>query len=321
MKIGELWGNVLHMDNIVKGVNSLTYARLLVQTNAKFRVDKCINLAYGTDFCEVWVIEKECGDCCCFEGENVHTSGHLDENESGDSAHIEGIPMTPREELCEPRERSNELPGQLLMKGDFMDPIMLELIYKFDPCDIVDRKSLLENDFDRHVEGFVEFVDYSREYSEHISNEDAQLSDDTHSNSEEDTPLETPSCESLVQQTCMEGTDLLIVEKLYVFAPDLTHHMSNPILLSEFQTPQAISQNGMGSEMRINGSTKRPRGRPKKRVKETGYELAIVPWEANEAKSTWEAAKTVGVSSNHEEAMVSTIRKSKRLQMMGNDIV
>lgn len=291
MKIGELWGNVLYMDNIAKGVNSLTYARLLVRTNAKFRVDTCINLACGTDFCDVWVIEKACGDCCSFEGQNLCASGHLDENDSGESAHIE----ESGEGLCGPIEEtpktSKELSGQQLMQGVCMDPIMLELIHKIDPCDIVDRKFLLENDFEGHVKGFVEYIEYGKEHSEHLSNEDAQLSEHTYSSSEEDTPLEALSCESLVQQTCMEGTDPLIVEKLYVSAPDLTHHMFDPILSIELQTPQAISQNGMGSEMRISGSTKRPRGRPKKRVKETGYELAIVPWEANEAKSTWEQQK------------------------------
>ncbi|CAO2814239.1 unnamed protein product [Amaranthus hypochondriacus] len=321
MKIGELWGNVLYMDNIAKGVNSLTYARLLVRTNAKFRVDTCINLACGTEFCEVWVIEKACGDCCCFEGQNLCASGHLHERESGDPAHIEGTAMNPGEGLCGPREETlktrTEVSGQQLMQVDFIDPIMLELTRKIDPCDTVDRKFLWENDFEGHVEGYVE---YGGEHSEYMSNGDAQLSEDSQSSSEEDTPLEALSCESLVQQTCMEGTDPLIVEKLYVSAPDLTHQMFDPILSTELQTPQAISQNGMGSEMRISGSTKRPRGRPKKRVKETDYELAIVPWEANEAKLTWETAKTVGVSSNHEETMVSTIRKSKRLQLMGNDI-
>lgn len=127
------------------------------------------------------------------------------------------------------------------------------------------------------------------------------------------------SCDSVVQETCLEGTDPLIMEKLHVSAPDYTNQHFDPILSTDLQGSQTISYSGLGTEMRMIGSCKRPRGRPKKRTMETGYELAIVPWGTNEAQSTWTAAKTVGLSSNHEDFMVSKIRKSKRLQLMGSN--
>ncbi|CAO2813940.1 unnamed protein product [Amaranthus hypochondriacus] len=203
IKIGELWGNVLHMDNVAKGVNSLTYARLMVRTKTKFRVDTCINLACGSESCEVWVIEKECGECFRFEGRNQIETEDLDEREEGGSAHVEETELCSREWACEsrgePGKELNEAGVQQHIQenaNEIMDPIMLDLLHKFTPCDTAAQRSLWEHE----IEGYIK-----REREHHIEsplNGDTHLhilSDCSNTSSEEDTPLEAFSCGNLVQ--------------------------------------------------------------------------------------------------------------------------
>ncbi|CAO2827765.1 unnamed protein product [Amaranthus hypochondriacus] len=80
-----------------------------------------------------------------------------------------------------------------------------------------------------------------------------------------------------------------------------------------------------GEVRNINGSalsTKRPRGRPKKNGLQqpptTNVELRA-PNNVMEAQLTWEMAKQLGVSSSNEEAVLTELRKSKRLLLLGTD--
>lgn len=58
--IGEKWGRVLHVDHDDNGVNSLTFARLLVRTKVQNRIEACIKMEWDSGYCDVWVKEAPC---------------------------------------------------------------------------------------------------------------------------------------------------------------------------------------------------------------------------------------------------------------------
>lgn len=143
IKIGELWGDVLFIDYMAQGVNSLTLARLKVRTNAKFRVDTCIKLAYGSESCEVWVCERDSSESFHFERPNHLQTVDIDGREDGESTQLVANVMCTNEAACELRrepliEQQNR-DGQ----QQYEDPIMLELLQK--PIDIVNQKLRLEH--------------------------------------------------------------------------------------------------------------------------------------------------------------------------------
>ena len=55
--IGEKWGPVLHIENKVQGVHSITSARMLLRTKAQNRIDNRIKLLFEHSTCDVWVKE------------------------------------------------------------------------------------------------------------------------------------------------------------------------------------------------------------------------------------------------------------------------
>ena len=60
--IGELWGPVLHIENKVQGIESITGARIRIRTKAQNKIDNRIRLVYDHGSCDVWV--KEYYGCC-----------------------------------------------------------------------------------------------------------------------------------------------------------------------------------------------------------------------------------------------------------------
>ena len=66
--IGEKWGPVLNIHNIVQGIRSITSARILLRTKAQNRIDNRIKLLCEHTTCDVWVKELSgyyggSGDC------------------------------------------------------------------------------------------------------------------------------------------------------------------------------------------------------------------------------------------------------------------
>ncbi|CAO2827669.1 unnamed protein product [Amaranthus hypochondriacus] len=57
-KLGEKWGSVLFIDQFKDGCKCLTYARLLVRTQAQNRVDAHVRFLFENGSCEVWVKES-----------------------------------------------------------------------------------------------------------------------------------------------------------------------------------------------------------------------------------------------------------------------
>ncbi|CAO2841405.1 unnamed protein product [Amaranthus hypochondriacus] len=62
-RIGEKWGTILHVHHDNNGVNSLTYARMLVRTKAQYNIDARLSLEWDSGSCRIWV--RETASCVC----------------------------------------------------------------------------------------------------------------------------------------------------------------------------------------------------------------------------------------------------------------
>ena len=73
----------------------------------------------------------------------------------------------------------------------------------------------------------------------------------------------------------------------------------------------------------LSRQTKNPRGRPRKNRTQQQCDTPIPPLSKSylEAMDTWNTAKLLGISSSEKDAVISCLRKSKRLLIMdGNPI-
>lgn len=73
------------------------------------------------------------------------------------------------------------------------------------------------------------------------------------------------------------------------------------------------------SNHKLSTSIKRPRGRPKKKLPPCYNSNVVVQPSSlseDEAQNMWNIAKMIGISTNNEDAVVSNLRKSKRLQLI-----
>ena len=106
--IGEKWGPVIHTENKVQGVDSITSARILLRTKAQNRIENRIKLFSNHCSCDVWVKELY-GNC----GESENKSSNITQTH----AHVhdkqgEGLNIT--------RNSTQTLP--------FSDPLMQDMI-------------------------------------------------------------------------------------------------------------------------------------------------------------------------------------------------
>ena len=71
--IGEKWRQVMHIENKVQGVDSITSARILLRTKAQNRIENRIKLFSEHSSCDVWVKELygNCGLNGVYDNKNV----------------------------------------------------------------------------------------------------------------------------------------------------------------------------------------------------------------------------------------------------------
>lgn len=136
-KIGELWGTVLNISNEHNGLNSLTYARLVVRTNAEFSIDHCIRLGWEAGTCDIWVKERD--NCECkglWDSNQVRQDLNADDNATAPK-HLQERDSSSQAWVSETREESrNEQPhgdtdqAVLVSKESFIDPLLLDILQK-----------------------------------------------------------------------------------------------------------------------------------------------------------------------------------------------
>ena len=121
-----------------------------------------------------------------------------------------------------------------------------------------------------------------------------------------------------VQHAVWSGGQLGVVE----YGSQRTPHAG---LLSAAESPPPPPQSGkghdheMGTPMTIASSSRKPRGRPKKRGVVSNPTIPCGPEDqisSLEAAHTWNLAKKIGISSTDEAMVLSGLRKSRRLRIM-----
>lgn len=122
--IGEKWGQVLHIDHDKEGVNSLTFARLMVKTKTKITIKACIKMEWEGGYCDVQVREATLCECMsrkilkqCEEESNCDGL----ENPDQGLDEIEQLPIPPRMGVA------NEDVGKNIDEMPCNNPVQMEL--------------------------------------------------------------------------------------------------------------------------------------------------------------------------------------------------
>lgn len=324
-KIGELWGMVLHVDNDINGVNNLTYARLLVRTEAQFRIDTRIKLAWEHGKSEIWVKE------CQYEyGTHVLGKNQLVCDDDEDSLHEYGegqgsFSKSRVSETCENtmEPQVNHHGGLNLdtVVGKVVDPILLDIIKK--PMDNPSFQPSIAQHCVLHPECLTDQFTPSKWHPYSLPSEQPQgvhgVGLSIQLLSEEEEPTGIKSWQPVVLGSGLENSDPVILERMLISAPENIHQHFDPIQTVEWESPRAVPQQHTEQvEVRTGTLSKKSRGRPKKNLRDLENDSALIPWDSEEAHSTWNTVKMVGVTSKQEHGMVSKIRKSKRLLQLGD---
>ncbi|CAO2840861.1 unnamed protein product [Amaranthus hypochondriacus] len=89
VKLGQLWGQVLKVEEEVHGVNSLTAARLLLKTKIKRKFDEEVRVEWGSNCGTVYV--KELPSCRCMVGMGSRRSAY--EDDDSDDEHERNVEL------------------------------------------------------------------------------------------------------------------------------------------------------------------------------------------------------------------------------------
>ncbi|CAO2837815.1 unnamed protein product [Amaranthus hypochondriacus] len=275
--IGERWGPVLHVDYDDIGIRNLSSARMIVRTKAQNRIDGRIRVLFENGCCEVWVKERSLCEC---EAKRVHDleKRNVDPDEEDDSSKIHMVSESPV-------GLSNEK-GKSHVRNDAVDNDMV--------------------------------LNEPPENQCHNLNED----DDPH-------PLIEPQTECAKMST--QAADP-IVECLWTPAVlPSPHPFFDPIAMIEANAPSSLLVIHKTTVLPPSGtdavlvnhnvctSTKRTRGRPKTKFPPSCNNDMVIQSSSlsvAEAHSTWSIAKMIDITTNNEEAVMSNLHKSKRLQLM-----
>lgn len=320
-KLGEKWGRLLYVDHDYYGVNSLTVAKLLVQTRAQSKIEECVRLDWGSDSCDVWVMEVRCCECMDVGAIIANRT-----NESDDSD----------DELDPAGSRNHGLLGLVEGRADGMEVNTLIGSPRCSKMPLtsgnwVETERLDDNRNEARMgsvgvnldEQFITlFMDRPN-----VSLEGDRL---------DPLCMEQPftSATADVHNGPMIGT----ANKQINYVDETVNADCYPFLgpkLPPFEPrfdPMAQMECGvapctpigkicsMGSKAGMLSTSKRPRGRPK-RTAETPPVCAnpSSPSSYLEVNKTWDTVKLIGISSNDEEAVLKELRKSKRLSSLAED--
>ncbi|CAO2815927.1 unnamed protein product [Amaranthus hypochondriacus] len=319
-KIGELWGTVLHVDNDISGVNNLTYARLLVRTEAHFRVDTQIKLAWENGKCDIWVKESEsgCGNSVLGKNQLIEEEEEEDAHEQTEQQH--SISKSWVSETNDSTMKQFDHCEQNLSAAivEMVDPILLDILNK--PMSSALTQSRNAKEWTLHPEHWTHQFAAGRPP---ISLPSTQLSEEhqrdssTQQLSDDLGTMEIKSCQLRKEWCSLDNSDPIILERLLVSAPDHFDQHFDPMQTHDLATPIAAPQQNNDIEVMTDAPSRKTRGRPKKKLRDFEKESTLTPWNGEEAQSTWSTVKKLGVSSKSEHSMVSKIRKSKRLLQMG----
>ncbi|CAO2820802.1 unnamed protein product [Amaranthus hypochondriacus] len=317
MKIGEIWGKTIQVVNVFNGINSITSAKILVRTRNKRKIDKKVKIVaeYGSG--EVWV--KETKDCACLglgsvvEHENV-SDMEIDkgiEQEHG---------LSNKHDNGGRKDRLSVIPGLLT-------PMATR-------CDVGTKEGV---NIHREEKDGLEWVSNSGEKEDPgLVNAAMEVSGIKHLlGLYEHESIILPSCHG-IQGDVIVRTDVhdklgYMEDQLQLVSKDnvWTENSFDPISSVEYAISLQMAEGNvvLSSPNLSNCSMiqpnsvpqKRPRGRPKRVVQSLPEPLLVPSTPSNstlEAMETWDTAKRLGVKASNEGAVISALRKSKRLLVL-----
>ncbi|CAO2814079.1 unnamed protein product [Amaranthus hypochondriacus] len=307
-KIGELWGDTVEVEHEVNGVNSLTSAKILVRTSYMERIDKYVTLSWESGSCTARIFESNICGCrkvlsvdslvpneSCLDVSNMKYGGVLvgvDKDGDGVTVQEKELFSTVRDDMREDGFEANAVHGVLQLSKCF------------------------EGNGEA-VGLMMEEIDNQREEGEAVGSEQHfAVCDDLQMHTRKEGYLcsAEPRDESIDKS--IEAFELTTQSRVHDGV------WFDPILAVEIACQkETLGSNLCSNSLGISSSLplKRPRGRPK-RVNHSFPEPLYVPSTPAkgelEAMETWNTAKLLGVKSSNDRAVISALRKSKRLLVM-----
>lgn len=327
-KICAKWGLLLYIDHDYLGMNSLTIARMLIQTKQQARIEECVNLKWGSGLCDLWVKEMDCCECLdmseiinkrsheCddYELEDCEDGAmydgdlrieHEKEDDTGSLKNVDDLVIkqnenAPKQNLvdCEGRwknglEENSSTPYEAVKPGSVLE--QENKVY-------FDEQAILM--VDRPDPGF----EWGKKFDPICLEESFSFPEGC-----QEKDNNTPYSINPVIISCPQDP-----------VPMLSHIELPPTrfdpmvqLNGESKVPITPSVNNFCIRESIAGyasTSKRPRGRPKRNSSTPAvYETPPSSLNFSEVNKTWEIAKVIGISSNDEEAVLRELRKSKRI--------
>lgn len=327
--IGEKWGKVVHIDHEKEGMVCLTFARILVQTNMQQRIDECIKVEWEGGVCEVWVKEV---DCYKVHKENKWNHGTMfDDSDDSDECEEEVG------DVEQAKEKNKNIVGKQIIGQDGVNR---------NPVHIIETPVVLE---DIHVVENLNHVEYGRKY---VNIEDDNLltvpnvqvdeqhevegiQQVMHDSGDSKVILEEEECNevSSIRDTAANASkkwepivDLSIDEMLvghYTCPNQGDPTWFDPMATIESFLPSCQDSSYLevnNARRKKDTTTMKSRGRPRRMGNSLPIPLSVLstPTDSSmEARETWRLAMDIGVTTPKDDAMVTEIRKSKRIQKLG----
>ncbi|CAO2825219.1 unnamed protein product [Amaranthus hypochondriacus] len=346
-KISAKWGLLLYIDHNFMGFNSITNARLLIQTKEQNRIDECINLVWESGSCELWIKEV---DCCEDQKVCEIISRRNKEYVESEPDVEEDRPFLNRELVLEQEIfRDEDAAGNNVLIADHLQtPVELELRRE---CE-----QRLHNSSPNGSHNVC--LDESQQQNEDWKNSNSELEMEPVNENQIDHIMDPLVIRPAAEPLLGENFDPMCLEKFFSYAEDCHNcpqpeRQFNPRYMVSFENsrcspdllpnltsvelppiridpmyqmecvPLAPTSPAAGNRGNMNMETitgfvstsKRPRGRPKKNAMIPP--VSVLPsLNPSEVSKTWEIAKLIGISCNDEESVLKELRKSKRLATM-----
>ncbi|CAO2830673.1 unnamed protein product [Amaranthus hypochondriacus] len=293
-KIGEVWGKVIRVVAVFNGINSLTSARLLVETTVMHRIEERINVKWETGSSTVWVNEIEKEDCEGSDFEYVDESDD-ESNSSDEQDHIENTPGDENRRTINMGRKVEDQDGNT---SGAKNGISMETA----------------NDETRvGSEDMMEVEEYR---------DDMAISSRMDRLSQQEECMVTPQAREEVQR--MMSNSLPSVDDCWGGAASCPAQAKevdwfDPIATIEAPMSQGVSADGGLHISRATNPGRRPRGRPKRTACSLPDTLSVPStplMDSLEANNTWHTATKLGVGCRSVSAVHEELRRSKRIQVL-----
>ncbi|CAO2834642.1 unnamed protein product [Amaranthus hypochondriacus] len=328
-KIGEIWGETIRVNDVYNGVCSLTSAKILVRTKHHEKIEESVKVVWETGSCFVWVRELDYD--CLDEAMSVSSASSDDLSEQDNFE--EGAIMTTQkvEHLTINGNNTNtisehvndeegvELRCQqvhhLNANGNINNTVCRDIVSNMENGD-----AFCEEHYNNiNDEAICGSIVVERRANEKNLGRGSNLGECTlvecSGQQQKDSNADT-------QQNVLEDHIQLVMREVTLETPhfDPISSVEYPISLSNTENRIGCDSPNKAVRMAYSAPPKRLRGRPKRKVVHSLPDPLFVPStpgsREDEAVETWNTAKRVDVKSSNEGAVISALRRSKRLLIM-----